>query len=166
MRGKYSLLAKEYLLAPSKKADWEKQAGKPFFVSQRMVSPDPFQENCMDKFKRKKSACFSTDNKGTRRSLLKTSVEKQADFFLPQLSSLAASVSGEASRFLIALFFPIGFLGGGSETTGLPVAGAAFRPQNTPQITQNKRQKRQQTNTPIEAAEGRAFFAPKEPPPA
>ena len=93
----------------------------------------------MDKFKRKKSACFSADNKGTRRSFFKTSTEKQADFFLPQLSSLAASVSGEASRFLIALFFPIGFLGGGSETTGLPVAGAAFRPQGAERVNRNKR---------------------------
>ena len=35
--------------------------------------------------------------------------------------------------------------------TGLPVAGAAFRPQGAPRVNRNKRQR---TAAPIEAAEG------------
>ena len=35
--------------------------------------------------------------------------------------------------------------------TGLPVAGAAFRPQGAPRVNRNKRQR---TTAPIEAAEG------------
>ena len=65
-----------------------------------MVSPDPFQESCMDKFKRKKSACFSADNKGTRRSLLKTSAEKQSDFLLPFSSQSAFSEGARGNRSL------------------------------------------------------------------
>ena len=63
-------------------------------------------------------------------------------------------VCGEARRFLYASSYPIGFLGGGSETTGLPVAGAAFRPQGAPRVNRNKRRKRQRTVAPIEVAEG------------
>ena len=85
--------------APSlRKPIGKSKLGKPFFVSQRMVSPDPFQESCMDKFKRKKSACFSANNKGTRRSLLKTSAEKQADFLLP-FSSQSAFLGGRGRAF-------------------------------------------------------------------
>ena len=38
--------------------------------------------------------------------------------------------------------------------TGLPVAGAAFRPQGAPRVNRNKRRKRQRTVAPIEVAEG------------
>ena len=49
---------------------------------------------------------------------------------------------------------PYSFLGGGSETTGLPVAGAAFRPQGAPRVNRNKRGARQRSAAPIEVAEG------------
>ena len=99
----------------------------------------------------KKPACFSAC----------FSANKKACF-----SVLFPFAGGEASSVPISLFYSIGFLERGSEATGLPAAGAAFRPQGAPRVTRNKRRKRQRTDAPIEAAEGRAFFAPKEPPPA
>ena len=43
----------------------------------------------------------------------------------------------------------------GSETTGLPVTGAAFRPQGVEQVNRNKRQR---TAASIEVAEGEPFL--------
>ena len=60
------------------------------------------------------------------------------------------AVSGEASRFLFP-FLPNRLSRRGSEMTGLPVAGAAFRPQGAPRVNRNKRQR---TAAPIEVAEG------------
>ncbi len=92
----------------------------------------------------KKPACFSANKKAC-------------------FSVLFPFAGGEASSVPISLFYSSGFLERGSEATGLPAAGAAFRPQGAPRVTRNKRRKRQRTDAPIEAAEGRAFFAPKEP---
>ena len=56
--------------------------------------------------------------------------------------------------FFMSCPYPIGFLGGGSESTGLPVAGAAFRPQGAERVNRNKRGARQRSAAPIEVAEG------------
>ena len=62
------------------------------------------------------------------------------------------SAGFSASSFLCPAFIQAAFLGG--ETTDLPAAGAAFRPQEAPRVNQNKRRKRQRTAAPTEAAEG------------
>ena len=80
----------------------------------------------------KKPACFSANKKAC-------------------FSVLFPFAGGEASSVPISLFYSSGFLERGSEATGLPAAGAAFRPQEIERVNQNKRRR---TAAPVEAAEG------------